>query len=227
MKTSHCVIIAGHSGSGKTEIADSLAVRFAREGRAAAIADLDIVNPYFRTRECEAELEKYGVEVISSSISGSPYEDTPALSPGIASCFFRTDRVNIIDLGGDPEGAVVLGRYAGCIRDGYDFWVVINANRYRTRTACEALSCLRSIESACGLAATGIINNTHACSESGVRDVLRGETVTGELSAMTGLPVVLTCFEEALSREMEGVATPGEKMPLRLLHRPRWMRSAT
>ena len=127
-----CYMIAGHYGSGKTEIADNLAVHFSQNGKETVIADLDIVNPYFRTRECQDVLEQYGVQVISNNFASSPYEDTPDLAPEIASCFFRTDRTNIIDVGGDPAEARVLGRYKKYMPEKYEMWMVINKRRYYT-----------------------------------------------------------------------------------------------
>ena len=219
-----CFIIAGHYGSGKTEIADNLALWFARGGQKTAIADLDIVNPYFRTRECEEALRDCGVEVVSSNFGASPYEDTPGLAPEIAACFLRTDRINVIDLGGDPAGARVLGRYKRYIPQSYEMWMVVNANRFYTRNAEAALKYLQDIETAAGLKFTGLINNTHCCEDTSVEDIQRGEALAEALSGLTGLPVVASCYMEGLTEEMQEVRTCGNKFPLALMHRPQWMR---
>ena len=44
-------LVAGHYGTGKTEFAVNLALALAGEGAQVSLADLDIVNPYFRSRE--------------------------------------------------------------------------------------------------------------------------------------------------------------------------------
>ncbi len=44
-------LIVGHYGSGKTEFAVNYTMKLAELGRKTAIADMDIVNPYFRSRE--------------------------------------------------------------------------------------------------------------------------------------------------------------------------------
>lgn len=217
-----CYVIAGHYGSGKTEVADNLALCAAGQGMETAIADLDIVNPYFRTRECEDALRSRGIKVISSNFYGSRYEDTPGLSPEIASCFLRRDRVNIIDLGGDPAGARVLGRYKLYLPEKYEMWLVLNKNRAATSTVQAAKGYLRDIEAAAGLRFTGIINNTHFCGATTAEDITTGSTLALELSALTGLPVIASCFAEGLGSVQDAVIA-GEAMPLRLLHRPRWM----
>ena len=219
-----CYMIAGHYGSGKTEIADNLAVHFSRSGKETVIADLDIVNPYFRTRECQAVLEQYGVQVISSNFANSPYEDTPGLAPEIASCFFRTDRTNIIDVGGDPAGARVLGRYKKYMPEKYEMWMVINKRRYYTGTAVAALEYLRDIESSSGLHFTGLVNNTNCCEETTVSDLAEGDEMIQELSRITGLPVIAHCFPEQLNEQAGALKLGGDPLPLHLMHRPGWMK---
>ncbi len=220
----NCYIIVGHYGSGKTEIADNLAVRFASQGAETVIADLDIVNPYFRTRECQEELNALGVTVISSNFANNPYEDTPGLSPEIMSCFVKSDRTNIIDVGGDPAGARVLGRYRNYICDNYEMWFVVNKNRYYTGTALAGLEFLKDIEAVSGLKITGLINNTNSCEETTVEDIISGDEMVRELSQITGIPVVGSTYIKNLESEMSEKSVAGEKMILNLMHRPGWMK---
>lgn len=220
----NCYIIAGHYGSGKTELADNLAVYFSNQNKKTVIADLDIVNPYFRTRECEQELAQYGIEVVSSNFSRSPYEDTPGLAPELASCFFRTDRINVIDVGGDPAGARILRRYNQYMPEHYEMWMVVNRNRYYTGTAVAALEYLQDIENASGLKFTGLINNTHSCEETTTEDIKAGNEMIEELSRITRLPVVAYCYPETLEEIPKTLELKGDAMPLRLMHRPGWMK---
>jgi len=222
-KKSACILIAGHYGSGKTEFADNLALHYAAQGEKVAIADLDIVNPFFRTRECEPILKEHGIEVYSSNLSDNPYEDTPGLAPEIASCFLRTDRVNIIDIGGDPAGARVLGRYKLYFPAKYEMWMVINANRRGTRDTDTAYRALREIEAAAGHSFTGLINNTHCCEETTADDLIRGTTMLEELAARTGLPVVASCYVHTMETALAACRLAGERFPMALLHRPNWM----
>lgn len=223
-KGASCYILAGHYGSGKTEVADNMAVWFSERGKETVIADIDIVNPYFRTRECANALDRHGITVYSSNLSGNPYEDTPGLAPEIASCFFRTDRTNIIDVGGDPAGARVLGRYKKYMPGKYEMWMVVNKNRYYTGTVMAALKYLRDIEKASGLKFTGIINNTHSCEQSSASDVLEGEAMARELSGITKLPVIASCCMESLAGSDELKSIAGDILALNLMHRPCWMK---
>lgn len=223
-KNLSCYIIAGHYGSGKTELADNLAIYFSKQNMKTAIADLDIVNPYFRTRECEDVLSQFGIEVVSSNFTNSPYEDTPGLAPEIASCFHRTDRVNIIDVGGDPAGARVLGRYKNYMPERYEMWMVVNKNRYYTGTAVAALEYLRDIESSSGLRFTGLVNNTHSCEETTEEDILSGNEMLCELSRITRLPIIAYCYPDTMEKAPNGNGLSGEALPLKLMHRPGWMK---
>ena len=49
MKFKRLTLMAGHYGSGKTNIAVNLAMMLKKAGEDVVIADLDIVNPYYRT----------------------------------------------------------------------------------------------------------------------------------------------------------------------------------
>ena len=77
------VIIVGNYGSGKTEVSINLAVNQKRAGVDVKIADLDLVNPYFRTREARKPLLKLGIEVV---VPEEKYlqADLPILSPVVA-----------------------------------------------------------------------------------------------------------------------------------------------
>lgn len=223
-KESSCYIIAGHYGSGKTEIADNLAVYFSGLGKKTVIADLDIVNPYFRTRECEDVLGQYGIDVVSSNFANSPYEDTPGLAPEIASCFFRTDRTNIIDVGGDPAGAKVLGRYKKYMPEKYEMWMVINKRRYYTGSSVAVLEYFHDIEQSSGLHFTGLVNNTNCCEETTADDIKEGDAMVQEISRITGLPVTAYCYPKWLESSVCKLDLGGDALPLRLMHRPGWMK---
>ena len=102
--THRITIVTGHYGTGKTEFSVNLALHMARQGEAVTLADLDIVNPYFRSRERRALLEENGVKLISSSQACSD-ADVPALPPQIFSIFENRAVRGILDIGGDPAGA--------------------------------------------------------------------------------------------------------------------------
>ena len=182
-------IITGHYGSGKTEYAVNLALDMAKRMEHVVLADLDIVNPYFRSYEQTKRLEDAGVKVIVTSCGG--VADIPALNPEVMSVFQQKHYNGVLDIGGDPIGARVLARFAHMIHeDEYDLLLVLNANRPETKDVDTAEQYLRNIEAECHLKATGIVNNTHLCAETTAEEIIKGARLAQELSQRTGLPVV-------------------------------------
>ena len=207
-------LFAGHYGSGKTNIAVNYALHLAGKGLPVTVADLDIVNPYFRTKDSEREFAEAGVELICSGYANSNV-DLPALPQGIYSVLDRPDRYAILDIGGDDRGAYALGRIADGIKQENNYEMLFVANFYRplTRTPEEALEVMREIELAGQICFTGIINNSNIGEETTPDDVLRTADKAAELSKLSGLPVVWTTVKETLYSSMQN--TEG-LFPLRL-----------
>ena len=182
-------IIAGHYGTGKTEFSVNFARELIRAGRRVALADLDIVDPYFRSREQRAWLESIGVTVVASNLQNDI--DLPALSPQIEGAMHDKGCDVILDVGGDDMGARVLGRFARVLRTRrVEMLFVLNINRPLTATAADAAAYLQEIAQEAGRPFTGIINNTHLYEMTTQADVAEGEAAAEELSALTGLPIV-------------------------------------
>lgn len=182
-------IITGHYGSGKTEYAVNLALHFAAQKKKTALADLDIVNPYFRSYEQTERLKNAGVEVIVTSLGG--VADIPAIHPSVLSIFQDDTVQGVLDVGGDPVGARVLARFAPIIqRTDHALLFVFNANRPETKNAECALTYLKGIEAQSSLRVTGIVNNTHLCGETTMEEIRKGALHAEELSERTGIPVV-------------------------------------
>lgn len=182
-------IVTGHYGSGKTEYAVNLALHLAGSRGAVTLADLDIVNPYFRSYEQAARLEAAGVRVIVTSCGGAA--DIPALNPAVLSVFQDPAQTGVLDIGGDPIGARVLARFAPQLRAGeFDLLYVLNANRPETRDLERALAYMRGIEAECLQKVTGIVNNTHLCGQTTLEEILKGARLAQALSQRTGLPIV-------------------------------------
>lgn len=182
-------IITGHYGSGKTEYAVNLARTLAQSRENVVLADLDIVNPYFRSYEQTGMLEQAGVRVIVTSCGG--VADIPALNPAVMAVFQDPSITGVLDIGGDPIGARVLARFAHQIKtQEHEVLFVLNANRPETKDALSALAYMRSIEAECHLSVTGIVNNTHLCAETTPEEILKGARLARELSEQTGIPLV-------------------------------------
>ena len=185
-------LFAGHYGSGKTNIAVNYAMHLAKEGKPVCIADLDIVNPYFRTADSAKELAQAGVELIRPQFVNSNV-DLPALPAEAYRLVQDKTAYAVMDIGGDDRGAYALGRYVPYIKaeDNYRMVFVANASRPLTQTPAEALEVMREIEDACGLAFTCIVNNTNLASETTPETVLQSLSYIEELSKLSGLPVWL------------------------------------
>lgn len=202
------LIVTGHFGTGKTEFSVNLALALARAGEKVMLADLDIVNPYFRSRERRAVLERAGVRLITSS-QDSENADMPSLPAEILTVLEDRSYRGLLDIGGDPDGARVLARYQPKITaEDYQLIFVSNANRPEVRTAEDAISYLRCIEEVTGLTCGGIVNNTHLCGETTAEEILRGAELARDISERTGIPVLCHTAEERLIPELTALEEP-------------------
>ena len=182
-------IITGHYGSGKTEYAVNLALHLAQERENVTLADLDIVNPYFRSYEQAKRLEDAGIRVIVTSCGG--IADIPAINPEVMSVFQQEKWTGVLDIGGDPIGARVLARFAPQLKTSdFDLLFVLNANRPETKDVESALQYMQGIEAECRQKVTGIVNNTHLCGETTAEEILKGAKLAQALSERTSLPVI-------------------------------------
>jgi hypothetical protein len=181
------LIIAGHYGSGKTELALNLA--FAHAGEGITLVDLDIVNPFFRANELRADLEKAGVRVLAPTFANTTV-DVPSLPPDILSIFVDEHRA-ILDVGGDHAGARALGQYRRHIeKAGYAFWIVANARRPLTRSTEEITVMAREIQRTSGLTVTGLINATNLGDETTADIIAEGLAVIGEAAKALDIPLI-------------------------------------
>lgn len=192
-------IFCGHYGSGKTNIAVNYALSLKAQGTAVRIADLDIVNPYFRTKDSARELEEAGIELISPTFANTNV-DLPALPQQLYALVQQTHTHAVMDVGGDDRGAYALGRYAPYIREenNFDMFCVVNFYRPLTTTPEEAAEIMAEIEAAAHLPFTAIINNSNLGSATTLDDVLATKEKCEVLSRMTGLPIAATCLRADL-----------------------------
>ena len=203
-------LFAGHYGSGKTNIALNYARRLRRAGDDVTVADLDIVNPYFRTKDAAPALARDGIRLVVSDYANSNV-DFPAMPKEVYALVAppesggRLSRV-VIDVGGDDRGALALGRYVDDIRAGgdYEMLAVVNANRPLTRTPQEAVEVLREIEAACRLPFTGIVNNTNLGPRTTPEEVLASLPYADAVAAAMRLPVRFTCAAASVAAALAG-----------------------
>ncbi len=199
MEFKRITILSGHYGSGKTNIAVNLARDLRRQHDKVAIADVDIVNPYFRTKDSEELLQKEGIRLICSPYANSNV-DIPALPAEMYSVTDDKSLYSIIDVGGDERGALALGRLAPAIEaeGDYDMFLVVNCYRPLTRTAEATIEVLREIETACRLKFTGLINNSNLGLETTAEDVENSLSYAEDLAQKTGLPILFTTVTQDL-----------------------------
>ena len=206
-------LFAGHYGSGKTNIAVNYALRLSESGKRVCIADLDIVNPYFRTKDSEAELLRAGIELISPKYANTNV-DLPSL-PAEAYRLVQDKSVfGVMDIGGDDRGAYALGRFVPTIKNEGDYRMAFVVNCYRplTSTPAEAMEIMREIEAASGLSFNAIVNNSNVGEETTAEIFLDSLEYIRELCTLSGLPLWMHTAERSVAAELSGLAV----MPLLL-----------
>ena len=220
-------IIVGHYGSGKSEFSVNYAMQLAKQNKdpntKVAIADLDVVNPYFRSREKEDFLAQIGVESFSSPLKNSTL-DLPAVSAEIRKPVIDETYEYVMDVGGDDVGARVLGSIKDIMKKSdYDMFLVINANREYTTNADEVIRYMHSIMGASGLNITGLINNTHLLWDTRTEDILKGEKLAKEVSEKTGIPLKYTVYPSYLDISTIKDEISSEIFTVDMIMREKWM----
>lgn len=201
-------IITGHFGSGKTEFAINLAQKQDMYEK-AVIADMDTVNPYFRTNDARKALEEKGITVLASDYASSNL-DIPSLPSDLYSLFDIEDRFAVLDVGGDEDGATVLGRFHNRLKNAdYDMYMVINTRRVLSQTPEEIITFMREIEVASRLKITFLVNNTNLSVETTPEILLEGQKIVEKVSEMTGVPIAyITGTKDILDKLPQSVKAP-------------------
>ena len=213
MEHKRLTLFAGHYGSGKTNIAVNYAIRLAQEGKKVCVADLDIVNPYFRTKDSEDEFKAHGISLICSKYANSNV-DLPALPAESYRLVQDKSCYGVIDIGGDDRGAYALGRFADAVKAEGDYRMALVLNKFRplTSTPEGAIEIMREIEAASRIPFTCIVNNSNIGSETTRETVLESIEFAEKVSRATGLPIWLHTVEESVAGKITGIPV----MPLTL-----------
>ncbi len=204
MEHKRLTLFAGHYGSGKTNIAVNYAMLLAEEGKKVCIADLDIVNPYFRTKDSECELREKGITLISPQYANTNV-DLPALPAESYRLVQDRSIFGIIDVGGDDRGAYALGRFSDAIKAEGNYRMAFVINRYRplTSTVEDTVEIMREIEAACGIHFNCIVNNSNIGAETTKEILLDSVEFAQGVSRVTGLPI---WFHTAEKNIVEGIS---------------------
>ena len=216
-------IFAGHYGSGKTNIAVNYALEISKIKNRVAIADLDIVNPYFRTKDSEKVLAENNIRLISSPYANTNV-DTPALPAEAYSVIHDKDVYSVIDVGGDDRGALALGRYMPEIlkQDDYEMVFVVNKYRYLTSNPSDTIEIMKEIENAAGAKFTSIVNNSNIGEETTEESILASVEYVKEISRLSGLDIKMTAVKSDLYLKLTDKID--NLFPINLYVRQSWLR---
>lgn len=220
------VVIVGNYGSGKTEISINLAVNRKLAGIDVSVADLDLVNPYFRAREARKQLSELGIGIILPS-DKYLQADLPILTPAVAGLIRKPSRLTILDVGGDKVGATVLAALSDAL-DGkrYRMLQVINPFRPFTDTLKGCMRIKDEIEKASRMSISGIIGNANLIDETTVDLIYDGYDFVSKVSVETGLPLEFITVSSRFSDEidMKRFSCPVLKLHRQLV--PPWKKAA-
>ena len=196
-------LLCGHYGSGKTNVAVNMALSLRKQRERVAIADLDIVNPYFRSKDSISDFQDNGIRLICSEYANSNV-DIPALPQDMYAITDDKELSVIIDVGGDDRGALALGRLAPKIieENDYEMLMVINCYRPLTRDAVSTIEVMREIEYAGHIKFTGIVNNSNLGVATTPEDVLKSIEYAKEVSEQSRLPLVYTTVNENIYNDL-------------------------
>ncbi len=194
------IAVTGHFGSGKTEFCVSLAFALRkRTSQHIALADLDIENPFFRSRERQDALEAAGIQVYSDPFEGRNGSELQVISASVRAPLEDESCRVILDCGGDASGAMILNQFRKYFRPGeYQLLCVVNPFRPGSDTEDKAVAHIRDIERATGLCVTGLVANGHLIRQTTPDEVARGWEFTSAVAASTGIPALCACCMEPL-----------------------------
>lgn len=222
-------LIVGHYGSGKTEFAMNLTMDLKKKYDKVAILDMDIANPYFRSRERQKYLEEHGVTIHHNAFGYDIAEDLPAISATLRAPLENKDFMTVVDVGGNDSGARVLNQFKKYFMDDdSEMLAVVNANRFETDTVEGCISHILQIHEETGIPVKGIINNTHMLRETTVDDIIKGYKICKQVGEQLEVPLVWNTCRVDLLDELETVkAKEGYDdltiYPIQLYMRPTWL----
>lgn len=221
VKLPRVIIFTGGYGSGKTEIAVNYALKLAKEMNNVALIDLDIVNPYFRSREAAEILEAAGVKVVAPK-GKLRTADLPALPGEIYQVLHDPNTQVVIDVGGDDVGATVLGRFYSHIPKNYAMWLVMNPARPFQSEPEQVVSLARKIEQRSRQNITGIINNSNLLYETNSKYIEDNYPIIQETARLMALPIVFSAVDIALINREGMPDITSEVLAMNLHMSPEW-----
>ncbi|MBI9075449.1 MAG: hypothetical protein JEZ02_08580 [Desulfatibacillum sp.] len=216
------LIITGSYGSGKTEYAVNLAVEKHQGGAPCTLVDLDVVNPYFRSRDVRDMFTSMGMEVVAPEGTYS-HADLPMISPRVKGAITRTDRTVILDVGGDPAGARVLGRFSRAILDrDYSMTLIVNTRRPETEDLDKVLKMAAMIQGASGLKIGELVANSHLMEFTDTEVVAEGIAVAKEAARELDVEFSRYCVLEDHLDSVDTASLDAELVVLKKFMKKPW-----
>lgn len=196
-------IYVGAFGSGKTEVSINKAVEYASLVGKAYLVDLDVIKPYFKSREKRLQLAQLGVEVVAPPVMTI---DLPIITPQVQGLLQGPqDKYIVIDLGGDEDGARVIGGFAPQLmkNNNFDYLMVINTFRPFSQTPSEIIALIKELQTVSRLPVNGLVSNSHLQEKTTIEDIISGYEIVKEVSRELNLPIYYVCVEEKLKKQVE------------------------
>ncbi|QVK19123.1 ATP-binding protein [Mycoplasmatota bacterium] len=216
-------IIVGHYGSGKSEFSVNFAKKLKKNKKEVCLADLDIVNPYFRSREARLSLMNLGIAVVSDTLNSVKGLDMPYLSPAIKGQIVHNKNNLILDCGGDEVGVRVLKQfYNEIIERDFEIYMVINVYRPETSNVEAIIKMKNQLENEIGLPIKGYINNSNFLRQTSVDDIIYSDKILKEVSEITQVPILYVSALEKLIKQLPNDVS-GERFILNLSLRNDWL----
>ena len=216
-------IICGHYGSGKSEFAVNFAKKLKTDNTNVVLADLDIVNPYFRSREIRLSLENLGIDVISDTLNSIKGLDMPYLSPAIKGQIMQKDRTIVLDCGGDPVGCRVLKQFSEDIKKrDYEMYMILNVFRPETSNVEDIIAMKNKLEQESTLKITGLINNSNFIWQTTVEDLIYADKIIKQVSILTNIPIIYVAGLKSIINKLPE-SINGTPFELELHLRSNWL----
>lgn len=223
MKERTVYIVTGHYGSGKSEFSINFARHLRSMHRDVCVCDLDVVNPYFRSREQRDVLEKEGITVVSDTMNSIKGLDMPYLSPAIKGMINRFDGDIILDCGGDDVGIRVLHQFKDDLtQHSVELLMAINIYRPQTQTPEQIIEMMRLLEEESGLIITGFVNTSNFLRQTQIDDVVKADIIINQVSEVKKVPICYVVGLRHLVRKLPKTVH-GERIQIELALRDKWL----
>ncbi len=198
-------IIGGHYGSGKTTFAINYALALSTLTNAISIADSDVVNVYFRTREHKTLLEQNNIKLLGSLLEENT-TDLPAVSPDVLAAILDKQTNSIVDLGGDETGSRAFASFASHIdKNETDLFIIANTSREQTQSSNDIVRYIESIERTLDMNATAIISNTHLMNYTTTEHILEGFEIASIAAKHTNIDVKYVLIDKSMIEQINKI----------------------